>query len=65
MAPKKLSTFNVEASLDLKIGIQIKAESLEDAIQQSKDLKVQDFVKILGDYNDGDLKRINWIGHND
>lgn len=55
MASKK-KTYYITAKLLLEVGINISADSLEDAVQQSKTLKELDFVKILGDYNDGNMK---------
>lgn len=55
MATRK-KTYNVTAKLLLEVNIQISANSLEDAVNESKTLRETDFVKILGDYNNGDMK---------
>lgn len=53
---KPLEEFIITANLKLQVDITIRAESLEDAVQRSKELKVHDFVSIKGEYNDGVLK---------
>ena len=52
---KKLKTFMVYATVTIQCGHSIKAESLEDAIMQSRGLKETDFVDVFEDYNDGSL----------
>ena len=56
MTSQRLNTFSVWAKLNLDVSIEIKAESLEDAVVRSKELKEHDFVEFLGDFNDGDMK---------
>jgi len=46
----------VWGELKLTVTIPITASSLEEALEQSKYLDVKDFVKITGDYIDGDLR---------
>lgn len=46
MSKKKLKNFTINANITAWVGIQIKAESLEDALAQSKDLKAEDFITI-------------------
>jgi hypothetical protein len=53
---KKAQAFTVMAELKLVCGITIKAESLEDAVQQSRDLKESDFVDFKDEFIDGDMK---------
>lgn len=53
---KKLDSFDVNARLVIIAGITIKAESYEDALEQSKTLRETDFVKVLGEFNDGSLE---------
>lgn len=60
----KSKNFTVFGILKLTIGIPIKAKNLEEAVKETKELKVQDFVKILGDYMDGEVK-INGILYDD
>lgn len=55
----KLQKFSVTARLVLIIGIDIKAESYEDALKEAETLKETDFVKILGDFNDGSIRIVN------
>lgn len=49
----KLKTYHVMAELDLQVGIDIKATSMEDALQQARKLDEQSFVTIEGEYLDG------------
>lgn len=53
---KHLKSFNVMAKLQLECGIDVKAESLEDAIDKARQLKELDFVDMKGDFNDGSIK---------
>jgi hypothetical protein len=53
---KNPKTFNVMAKLNLECGIDIKAESLEEAVEKARDLTESDFVEILGNYNDGSIE---------
>lgn len=53
---KKVYTYGVWAKTDHLINIEIKAESLEDAVAKSKELKEEDFVEVLGEYADGNFE---------
>lgn len=53
---KNLKTFNVMAKLKLECGIDIKAASLEDAVEQARKLKATDFVEVIGDFNDSSIE---------
>jgi hypothetical protein len=55
MAVKKLKRFDVVARMVLLASITIEAESLEDAVQQSKELKEVDFVKFKDLFMDGSI----------
>jgi len=46
----KLKTFTVWATHEIFNNISIKAESLEDALAQSKDLKDSEFITVHGEY---------------
>ena len=52
---KRLKSFTVMAKVHIDCGISIRAESLEDALDKSKNLGETDFVTVLGDFNDGKL----------
>ena len=53
----KRKRYTVQAKLDLFVSTEILAESLEDAVQQSKKLTEHDFVTIpQGDYIDGSME---------
>lgn len=49
---KPVKTFNVQARIFLEVGLEVKADSMELAIETAKKLKLQDFVTIKGDHND-------------
>jgi hypothetical protein len=51
----KLKVFNVTGRLSLIVQIDIKADSFEDALAQSTELKEQDFITINGDFMDGKI----------
>jgi len=53
---KKLTSFTVMADLKIATTIIIEAESLEDAILKSKELRVEDFVDVQGELMDGEVK---------
>lgn len=52
----KNKSFSIWAKLHLDVSVDIPAVSLEEAVQKSKELKEQDFVEILGEFNDGELE---------
>lgn len=52
----KAKKYNVIGKLSLDVSIPVYADSLEDCIKKSKDLRELDFVKILGEFDDGSLK---------
>jgi len=53
---KRLTSFTVYAKVEIDCGIEIKAESLEDAVAQAHKLTETDFVDIFYKYQDGKLK---------
>ena len=53
---KVTTTYTIQAKLNLEVGIEVKAASLEAAVETAKTLKEEDFVTILGDYMDGDVQ---------
>lgn len=53
---KTLKTFHVMAKLRLDCGVDIKAESIEDAVAKARLMKETDFVEVLGEYTDGETK---------
>lgn len=62
---KKVKSFNVTAKLNITCNIDIKAESLEDAIEQARTLGETDFVDILGDFIDGNMYVIGVYDNDD
>ena len=49
----ELKTLNVTGRVSVDVGLDIRAIDWDDALTQAKSLKVEDFVSILGDYQDG------------
>jgi hypothetical protein len=56
MTKNKLKQFTVSAKLDLLVSVEVTARSLDEALEKSKSLKVQDFVDVDGDYLDGEME---------
>lgn len=65
MAKKTLETFNISANLKLTVSVQIEAQDFYEAIEKAKGLGVTDFVNILGDFDDGEIVGISYIGADD
>ncbi len=57
--PVKNQRFDITAKLVLEVSININAENLADAVEQSKSLHESDFIKFRGEYIDG---KINIVG---
>jgi len=49
---KKQESFYVEARIVVSVGVEVVARSLEDAVEKSKSMKLDDFIGLLGDLND-------------
>lgn len=52
---KKLKTFVISAKVTVDTTCEVKAETLEEAIELGRQLGVHDFVDIRGDHNDSSL----------
>jgi hypothetical protein len=61
MSKKKQDTYAVSAKLVLYIDLEIGAGSLEEAVSAARDLKVQDFVEIHGDFIDSECPQITGV----
>jgi hypothetical protein len=53
---KKLETYCIQAVLKLMVTVEISAPDLDTALAKSKEFKEEDFVTILGDYMEGNMK---------
>ena len=53
---KPLKKYEVAARMLILASITINAESLEDAVEQSKDMKEIDFIKFKGIFMDGSIR---------
>lgn len=51
----KLKSYMVQANLKLMVGVEVTAKNLEEAMAKAKELKDDDFVEILGEYQDGSM----------
>lgn len=56
MTKNSLKTFYIIADLTICTSISIQANSLEDAVEKSKKLEIDDFVKCHGDINEVEIK---------
>lgn len=52
---KRLQSYSVYANIEIECAIDIRAESLEDAVDKARTLKETDFVTVLGEFCDGGL----------
>lgn len=53
---KPLKQYEVTARMLILASITINAESLEDAVEQSKDMEEIDFIKFKGSFIDGSIR---------
>ncbi len=69
MATKKVSTatktYNVTGKIRADVGIDISAPSWEEAVTKAGQLKLEDFVELLGDRYDSETPEIRTIFIND
>jgi hypothetical protein len=58
-----LKTFNVTACIRVEVGVEFMAEDWDSALARAKELKVEDFITINGDYQDGENPHIKtlWV----
>jgi hypothetical protein len=52
----KLRTYSIWARGTFEVSIEIDADSLDAALAKSKELKLEDFIEILGDHNDSSYR---------
>ena len=55
MASKKQLRFFVEARVAVSVSVNISAKSLDEALEKAKQMKLEDFIEILGDHNDSNF----------
>jgi hypothetical protein len=48
--------FYVEGRAAVSVGLMVSAKSLDEVVEKSKSLKLEDFVTILGDHNDSNFR---------
>lgn len=51
-ATTRKKTYTVTGRVHVDVGLEVEANSLEEAMTKAKDLKLTDFVNILGENND-------------
>jgi len=51
----KMNSYTIMAKLELECDIEIKAESLLDALEKSEKLTANDFIEFNGQFLDGSL----------
>lgn len=59
---KKLKTFTVQVKLDLFLDVDVKAETLEEALAAGKALDVRDVVEFDVGYHDGEITVVGVFG---
>ena len=50
----KLKTYSIWSEGTFEVSIDIQADSMDSTLAKSKDLKLEDFIEILGEHNDSD-----------
>ena len=56
MSKAKTREFQVEAKICLAVGVNIHAQTLEAAMEHAKQMKLDQFVDILGDHNNSNFR---------
>ena len=56
MKDNKMTTYYIQAKLELIVSIETQAKNLDEALTKTKSLKEQDFVTIDGEYVDGNMR---------
>ena len=51
----KKKDFMIDVHIDLETNLIVSANSLEEALEISKTLKLQDYVTLNGDHNDSEI----------
>ena len=51
-----MNTYTIYAIGEMDVTTKIEADSFTDALERARMLKETDFVKPLGDYNDGEIE---------
>lgn len=49
----KLKRFMVQANCERTVSLEVLAKDLDEALVKAKELKDDDFVEVLGEYQDG------------
>ncbi len=55
MNKNRNNTFTILAKIVLETNIEVSASSMEEALEKSKSLKINDFIDIHGDHLDSEL----------
>jgi len=58
---KRLKTYQISGRIQVDVDISVKAASLEEALKQSNDMDIHDFIEMKGDFIDGKLQEITGI----
>jgi len=51
-----MGNYCIQGKLTLEVCLSISAKNLDEALEKSKKLKVDDFVEFKGDFCDGNMK---------
>jgi hypothetical protein len=52
----KIKKFCVQAKIDVLVAIELSARTLDEALEKSKTLKVDDFLSVEGDHIDSEME---------
>lgn len=56
MSKSKKKTYYIQADISVLTSVEVAADSLQDALDQAKLMKVSDFVEVPGDHIDSELE---------
>jgi hypothetical protein len=55
-AAKKQQSYTVQARIVVEGDLEVRAESLDEALAKAKELKLDDFITVTGGHNDSSLR---------
>ena len=65
MSKKQQKTFTANFRIVAIVSVEVKADTLEKAIQKANDVKESDVFKVLGVYNDGSGLQLIGVSQDD
>ena len=52
----KIRKFYVQAKIDVLVSVELSARTIDEALEKSKTLKVEDFITVDGDHIDSEME---------